>query len=155
MPRSGIDVLDEYTHPSPNATAGHIHAEFNTEDAAMVVAAGGLAPSPTPVPSGQPWWMGRETFAGRTSTNQMPGSPPPRLITQVDTAPGASRNGGALGEAGARQRSQAEGTPTVVVNNGGQPPAEQHVTTMYPIPIPINALNEEKVFRALHSVNHV
>ena len=155
VPPGGADVIDEYTHPSPGSTAGHIHAEFNTESAASKMAGGALIESPTPVPSGQPWWMGRETFAGRTSTTQMPGSPPPRLITRGDTA-GASRSGAGVATATARHASQTEAAPMIVANVGGPSvPAPPAAPQIIPIPLPVNAQNPDQVLRALYSVNHV
>ena len=146
VPSSGIDVINEYANPSSGSSGGHIHAEFNTKDAAMAMAGGGLASSPTFVPSaaGAP----RRRAGGTGSMNAAARSP---------GAAGVSRNGAGVGTATAALASQGAAAPTVVVNNGGPPPtAPGAVTTMYPFPMPINAHNEEEVLRGLQSIggNH-
>ena len=138
VPPGGIDVIDEYNNPSSGATAGHIHAEFNTKEAAMVVAAGGLDSSPTFVPS---------LAGGRTRSMN--------AAAQTAGVPGVSRSGAGVAAATARHASQTAAAPTIVANIGGPPaPAAPSVTTMMPIPIPINARTEDMALRALQSANY-
>lgn len=189
VPSSGIDVLDEYTHPSPNATAGHIHAEFNTESAAMKMADGTLGSSPVvgpPLPAlaglgggaplsalaglggggdhalaageGQPFGGTPITDVVQDMLRRLGlgGAPTGNAAALVPVTAEASRNGAGVAAATASHVSRTAGAPVIVTNVGGPPaPAAPSVTTMMPLPIPINARTEDQVLRALWSVNYV
>ena len=138
------DVIDEYNYPSKGSTGGHIHAEFNTESAAMTMAAGGLDSSPTFVPAGGGPRRGAGGTGGLNAAVQSPGPV------------AGSRNGARVAAATASQRTQAAAAPMIVANVGGPPaPTAPSITTMMPIPIPINARTEDQTLRALWSVNYV
>ena len=143
VPSGGIDVINEYANPSSGATGGHIHAEFNTKEAAMAMAGGGLDSSPMSIPPA-PALLASDSV--RT----------PAAAAQIPSGHSVSRSGAGVAEATARQRSQAAGAPVIVANVGSPPaPTAPSVTTMMPIPIPINARTEDQVLRALWSVNYV
>ena len=140
VPSSGIDVINEYANPSSGSSGGHIHAEFNTKEAAMAMAGGGLDSSPMIIP-GAP--AGAGPGARGTGT----------LTAQSDGAVGPSRSGAGVAAATARHASQTAAAPTIVTNISGSPAtAVQSVTNMMPIPIPIHPGNPDPVIRALQSV---
>jgi len=146
VPSGGVDVIDEYNNPSSDATAGHIHAEFNSKEDAMKMAAGGLDSSPTLVP-GAPAGRGGGDGAGGTGSLN--------AAAQLPGGPGASRSGAGVGTATSDLASQGAAAPVMVAMPGGQPLAPPAPPPVITIPLPMNARNEEQVHRALHSVNYV
>ena len=111
VPPGDADVIDEYNYPSKGSTGGHIHAEFNTESAAMEMAGGNLDASPTFVGPPAPAGGGGSRGAGRTGSLN--------AAVQSPGAPGASRNGAIVAAATANQRTHTAAAPTIVANVGG------------------------------------
>ena len=145
----GADVIDEYTSPSSKATAGHIHVEFNTEDAAMEMAGGSLNESPVHVASA-PW-------PSPSRPSLLAGGGTPASAAQLPSVPGASRSGAGVATATARHASQTEAAPMIVANVGGPsvPATPAAQPQLMPFPIVVNAHSEDQTLRALQSVNNV
>ena len=93
--------------------------------------------------------------AGRVVPLGAGGTANPFAATQAVGVPGVSRNGAGVAAATASHASQTAAAPTIVANIGGPAaPAAPSVTTMMPIPIPINARTEDMALRALQSANY-
>ena len=124
-----------------------------------LIAADGGASSTSPALSAD-----KETPFGDSNVQQVAGgvgrgasgTANPNAAAQSSSTPGVSRSGTGVAAATSALASTGAGATNNVTIVGGPPASTApSVTTMMPIPIPINAQNEEKVFRALHSVNHV
>jgi hypothetical protein len=144
VPAGGMDVIDEYNHPSSGATGGHIHAEFNTEGAALAVAAGGLDESPMHVPPATGRRAGGRG-AGRTGN--------PNAAVQSASPAGASRSGAGVAAATSALASTGAGTTNNVTIVGSPPaPAAPPVTNLVPFPMPTQPRNPDPVYNSLQSV---
>ena len=150
IPSGDMLVLDEYNHPSPGSTGPHVHVGFNTEAAAMrVPRVPELDESPTDVPPA----TASVFLAGATPSLDAGGTGSLNAPAQSPGAPGASRNGGALAVASARQASHAAAAPVIVANLGPPPPAAgPPVQTAYAVPIITNPHNPDQVLRGIVSV---